>query len=205
VKLKVGRRTVARDAERVQALRRGLGAGPSLRLDANRAWSLDRALAFAGALGPECAPEYIEEPLRDPTQLPTFAEQSGLPVALDETTRERGPSVLSALAPIAAVVLKPTLIGGATATRSWAEAARDVGATPVVSASYESGVGLRLLVVLAAALSDAPAGLSTYARLAADTLTPRLALDGPTVDVAATGESRVHPDRITRITDSESA
>ena len=54
----------------------------------------------------------------------------------------------------------------------------------VVSSVFESGVGMRHLVALAAALGDAPAGLDTYRWLAADVLARPLAVGGPTVDVA---------------------
>jgi hypothetical protein len=40
-----------------------------------------------------------------------------------------------------------------------------------------------MLLALAASLSDAPAGLSPYDRLAADVLTPRLTLDGAEANV----------------------
>jgi hypothetical protein len=48
---------------------------------------------------------------------------------------------------------------------------------------FESGVAMRAHVALAAATGAAPAGLDPYNRLAADVLTPRLALDRPAVDV----------------------
>ena len=55
----------------------------------------------------------------------------------------------------------------------------------VVSSVFESGVGMRHLVALAAALGDVPAGLDTYRWLAADVLAEPLAIGGPAVDVAA--------------------
>lgn len=183
VKVKVGRGAVADEAEGVRALRRALGDGIALRLDANRAWSMEAAVAFAEALrGVDVT--YVEEPLADPGRLEAFVAQTGLPVALDETTREVGPDVLRGH-PVSAVVLKPTLLGGLRKTRQWIRAAREHDVTPVISAAYESGLGLRMLVALAATASAAPAGLSTYDRLAADVLTPRLPLEGPTVDVDA--------------------
>ena len=56
----------------------------SLRLDANRAWTLDEALEFAsGIKGIKI--EYCEESLKNPEQLDSFLEKSDLPIALDET------------------------------------------------------------------------------------------------------------------------
>jgi O-succinylbenzoate synthase len=82
-----------------------------------------------------------------------------------------------------AAVLKPTLVGGVARTRRFAASAQALGITPVLSGMFESGVAMRGHVALAAATGGAPAGLDPYNRLAADVLTPRLALDRPAVDV----------------------
>jgi O-succinylbenzoate synthase len=198
VKLKVGRSDPARDAERVRALHSGLGEAVALRLDANRAWSLDEAAAFAEAIA-SVPIEYVEEPLARPDRLPDFAGQTGLPVALDETTRERPPEILADLGDIAAVVLKPTLLGGLVIARRWTREATSVGAATVLSSSYESGVGTRMLLALASVWADAPVGLSAHMRLSADVLRPRLQLGGPTVSAEAGGESRVDLSRLSRV------
>ena len=182
LKLKVGRRAVAEDVRRVHAVAHVVGEEGRIRLDANRAWSVDAAVQFAEALG-TVPLEYVEEPLADPLALPDLARRTGLPVALDETTRERPPEALETLAPVAGVVLKPTLLGGITTIRRWAAAAQAQDAVLVLTGAYESGVGTRMIAALAAVLTDAPAGLLTYDRLADDILTPRLAM-GPFVRVA---------------------
>lgn len=191
VKLKVGRRSVRGDAKRVRTLAKALGTEVALRLDANRAWTLDEAVIFARALD-DVPFAYVEEPLLDPTRLPDLVNQTGLPIAIDETTREGQPETLSDDLPLRAVVLKPTLLGGIAASRRWARWARRRNADPVVSASYESGVGLRMLGALAASLSDAPAGLSTYAALETDVLQPRLLLDGAVVEAEQNFNSKVN-------------
>ncbi len=197
VKLKVGRGPVEADAARVRTLHGLLGAEVGLRLDANRAWVLEEARAFADALG-DVPLDYVEEPLSDPSGLPDLVNATGLPVALDETTREGEPQRIPDDLPLRAVILKPTLLGGLTATQDWACWGRDRGAVPVVSASYESGVGLRMLASVAAAVSDVPAGLSTYDQLAADVVTPRLPIDGAGLRVrdlydAEVDRSALHP------------
>jgi len=199
VKLKVGRTDVETDVQRVRQLHAALGNHVGLRLDANRKWDWEEAVAFAEAL--DTIPiAYIEEPLRAPDRLPDFVAQTRLPVALDETTREQAPEDLPADLSVRAVVLKPTLLGGIEKTRRWAGWARRRNAEPVMSASYESGVGLRMLVALAAAYSDVPAGLSTYARLADDVLRPRLSFDGAEVDVAQLDQSSVDRDLLDVLT-----
>jgi len=189
VKLKVGRRSVAADVERVRTLRQALGSDVALRLDANRAWTMDEAVRFMEMTG-DLSLAYIEEPLEDPHRLDAFVQQTGCPVALDETTREMSPEHLGEW-PVSAVVLKPTLLGGLSDVQAWCRAAHEQGAVPVVSASYESGVGIRMLAALASALSGSPAGLSTYTRLADDVLTPRLDVDGAVVDGDELYESAV--------------
>ncbi len=202
VKLKVGRRPLADEAALVRDLARVLvpaapdgdgdgsgGDGAALRLDANRAWTFGEAVTFADAVA-GVPLDYVEEPLADAARLPDLAAATGWPLALDETTRETTPEVLAGRhAHAAAVVLKPTLLG-LDAALQWARAARMQGMRPVVSAAYESGVGLRALVACAAAWAGGaeggavPVGLDTYRRLAADTLAPRLPLDAPAVAVA---------------------
>ena len=205
VKVKVGRESVEEDVRGLRAIRKALGVDTALRADANRAWSMEQAVAFAEATQ-DLGMAYVEEPLTNPACLPELAARTDLPIALDETTRENEASVLRDDAPVAAVVLKPTLLGGLRATLRWCHAAQANGVTPVISAAYESGIGLRTLVALAAMGPDAPAGLSTYDRLSSDIITPRLPLDGPSVDVSSVtdGPVAVDGDRITLV-DSFSA
>lgn len=192
VKVKVGRASIEEDVERVRTAHQVLGAGGRIRLDANRAWTFEQAVSFVEGLE-EVSPEYIEEPLRDPSRLGEFVGTTGASVALDETTREWAPGAVPEKWGIAAVVLKPTLLGGIATARRWVQWARSIDAQPVISASYESGVGHRMLVALASVLSPAPAGLSTYIQLAEDVLSPRLVLDGPRVNVAQAFDGAVDP------------
>lgn len=186
VKLKVGRGAVDGDVARVRAVAAALGPSVALRLDANRAWTWRDAVAFAeGIAGVPVA--YIEEPLSDPAALPAFAAETGLPVALDESLVAMAPDRLDDQGYARAVVLKPTFLGGPVEALRLARRAAALGMEAVVSSAFESGIGLRLLVALAASLGAHPvaAGLDTYRRLAADVLVPRAALYGPAVDTAA--------------------
>ncbi len=200
VKVKVGRASVEDEVQWLRTIQRGLGDAVALRLDANRAWSRAEAEAFVEATD-DLGIDYVEEPLSNPTQIESLVTKTDLPVALDETTREVDPDVLRDGLPVSAVVLKPTLLGGILRTEKWRRSARENGVTPVISAAYESGVGLRMLVALAATGPDTPVGLSTYDRLAADALRPPLPLNHPTVDVGVVFGSDVsvgkdHLDRI---------
>ncbi len=182
VKLKVGQQPVIDDAALVRQVAGVLEGRAALRLDANRAWKREDALRFADHIaGVEVA--YVEEPATDPADLPALAAH--LPIALDESLVGQTPDVLACHPYARAVVLKPMLLGGVWRALQWARAAQARGMVAVVSAAFESGVGLRLNAALAAALGgDTPAGLDTYRWLASDVLPVRLPFDGPSVRLA---------------------
>jgi O-succinylbenzoate synthase len=182
LKLKVGRGDPDAEADLVRHL---AAAHPAvaLRLDANRAWTPAQAARFADRLDGTRI-DYIEEPLHDPADLPALWLDTGLPIALDETLQAPGGAAhLRGWA--AAAVLKPTLVGGLMAALRLAAQARSVGVRPVLSAAFESGVGLRGVAAIAAATGGAPAGLDTARWLAADVLAAPLPLDRPAVDIPA--------------------
>ncbi|WP_420454921.1 o-succinylbenzoate synthase [Rubrivirga sp.] len=182
-KLKVGRRSPEADAAVVREVAGVLGE-TALRLDANRAWSVEEATAFADALdGVPVA--YVEEPLSDWRRQPEFARRTGVPFALDETLRDVTARPTRLVREAAAFVTKPTVLGGAGADASFLRFLAGRETPVVVSSTFESGVGMRHLVALAAALGDTPAGLDTYRWLAEDVLDRPLPMSGPTVNVAA--------------------
>lgn len=185
VKLKVGGRTVREDAGLARALAGELGGDVELRLDANRAWSFEEAGEFAHAAG-GARFEYVEEPLAKPGRLPDLVLETGLPVALDESLATMEPGALGEHRYVAAVVLKPTLLGGLSAALRFVGEASRLGMRAVVSSAYETGVGTAALVALAAAIGGSvPAGLDTYRRLAGDVVSPRLDLPAPEIEVRA--------------------
>jgi o-succinylbenzoate synthase len=186
VKLKVGARSVEDDVELVRAVRGALGDAAFLRLDANRAWSLEEAESFAHAVA-ALDLEYVEEPLADPAQLSLLAGSHGLPVALDESLADMEPEALEDHGYARAAVLKPTLLGGLSRTLRFERRASRLGLRPVISSAYETGVGTSALLALAAGVGDkeVPAGLDTYRWLAGDVVRPRLGLPAPRVDVRA--------------------
>ncbi len=181
MKLKVGSRPLAEDIDLVKKVSHAIPPGVALRLDANRAWNYDTAIAFAAGIQ-DCAIEYIEEPINDPTELGAFMEETDLPVALDESLVE-APELITSTDPwLDAVVLKPTFLGGFENTIKLARLAIDLGITPVISAAFESGVGLCALAALAAAVDlhgDTAMGLDTQDWFAETLLRSRLVvLDG---------------------------
>ncbi len=162
LKVKVGRRAMHTEVAIVHALRRVLGDHAELRLDANRAFSLEDALDFAHEVA-SARPVWIEEPLRDPSQLPQFTARTGLRVALDESLHEPEHAALAAADGVAAWVLKPALLGLLGTVELFGRALVAPNRPQcVVSSSFEGRLGLETLRFLANCAPGLPApGLGT--------------------------------------------
>ncbi len=163
VKLKVGGRPLDADIFAVRQVRQQIGDAVALRLDANRAWDVEQAVAFSRQIE-DCRVEYIEEPVASYQALTKLATHRNwsLPLALDESLQEIPPESLRRLPHLRAVVLKPTAHGFEKSMR-FAYRAVGLGVAPVISSAFESGVGLVALGELAACVSgeEIPAGLDT--------------------------------------------
>jgi len=207
-KLKVGK-DPKQDAERTNRLAEKLherrGDKARLRLDANRAWTTTQAVEFLNSLSPAAVAltDYLEEPTQwEPGQSAVeFLQQwedvstatgSRVRLAVDESLTEGVVSLedlTKCKAPIAALVLKPSLQGieQTVAMSMWA---LEHGAMPVLSSAFESGVALVHFALLGAALVQQPwkgdagkvHGLGTFTRLKEDVLQPHFA------DLVTTGE-----------------
>ncbi|GAB4817906.1 hypothetical protein N2152v2_004952 [Parachlorella kessleri] len=164
LKVKVGRRSdPLQDAAVVLAVRHAVGPGVVLRADANRAWSLEQAAEF-GRAAAAAGLQYIEEPTRSTSDLAEFFRQTGVCVALDETVDEGlvGPSRGTleqdwASMGVAALVLKPTVLGGWERTLDLARWAQQHGMHAMVSSAFESPLGLAQLAQLAAVVDTTAA------------------------------------------------
>ena len=171
IKLKVARQPPATEQHWLATL---LAIAPvRLRLDANRGWRLEEALAFAAALAPEVAAaiDYIEEPLTDPELLPRWHACCHLPYALDESLAQALPAVRPA--GLAALVAKPTQLGGDDRIARLAAQAAAWRVPLILSSCFESSLGLRHIARLAARYTphQAPA-VDTWQAFSCDLLTP---------------------------------
>ncbi len=171
LKLKVGRRLLAEDIALVQQVRAVVGPDVALRLDANRAWTLEQAIIFGRAIAP-AGIAYLEEPLVQPTDLPALYAATDLPLALDETLEESSPEAIPDWPGVVAWILKPAVLGGVARTLSWMERARRRAVQPVLSDTFHNSLGLWAEAQLAAAWGERPAaaGLDTFKWLPADSL-----------------------------------
>jgi O-succinylbenzoate synthase len=175
VKVKVG----DDDGEaRVAAVRSALGPSARLRLDANGAWDLDRAVAELTRLARHDI-ELVEDPVAALEDLAALRRRTPVPVAAEMCIRTVDDAArLARLDAADAVVLKPQRIGGVTASLAAAEAAR---VPAIASSALETSVGLAVVLAVAAALGDGPFahGVGTALLLADDvTSEPLLPVGG---------------------------
>ena len=213
IKVKVGRnKDVARDITLLQSIRAAVGPSIQLRCDANRAWSLEDALHFGQAVE-SCNLEYVEEPCKCYLDSLDFQRMTGIPVAFDETVDEiSGAPWMDAsmpwdsLAGASIFVLKPSVLGGLEKTvqlTRWAQSRR---IRCVISSSFETRVGMSILVHLSAAtdseyINETAHGLGTLAWFAQDLVTERITssvlhTDGEAQDLGAGRMSLLEAGRI---------
>ncbi|CAI1642742.1 o-succinylbenzoate synthase [Serratia quinivorans] len=148
-KVKVGLYEAVRDGMVVNVL---LEALPDLRLrlDANRSWTRAKADGFAKYVNPAVRDRiaFLEEPCKTRDESRDFARATGIAIAWDESVREAD-FVVQAEPGVAAIVIKPTLVGSLARCRSLVEQAHAVGLTAVISSSIESSLGLTQLARIA--------------------------------------------------------
>ena len=173
VKVKAGRQSVAEDRDVFRILLAGLPERTTLRIDANRALTLEDAVQRFQGLPPERV-EYLEEPLADPGALADLHGRTGLSIGLDETLRVPALRDIGRAPYVSAWCLKPSLVGHWGRMTFLAKEAERAGSALVVSSALETGLGLWAQVQMAAALPGrtAAAGLGTEGWLRVDTVTP---------------------------------
>ncbi|WP_067705663.1 o-succinylbenzoate synthase [Erwinia sp. ErVv1] len=163
-KMKVGLYEPVRDGVMVNLLLEAV-PGLTLRLDANRSWSPDKAARFAHFVASEYRSRiaFIEEPCRTAAESRRFALETGIALGWDESAREPG-FTLKAEPHLRAVIIKPTLTGSLHAVRQRVELAQRAGLVAVIGSSLESSLGLTQLARIARWLTpDALPGLDTLA------------------------------------------
>lgn len=145
-----------------------------LRLDANRAWSLEKAQLFATKIKPEhrARIQFIEEPCKTPELSRQFAAENGIAFAWDETTREADFLVKNE-PNLTAIIIKPTLVGSFEKCQKLVEQAHTQGLIAVISSSIESSLGLTQLARFAQQFTpNTQPGLDTLDLMQAQLLRP---------------------------------
>ncbi|MCW8334653.1 o-succinylbenzoate synthase [Vibrio sp. SCSIO 43135] len=139
----------------------------TLRLDANRAWTPEKAQQFAKYISPSLRQRitFLEEPCQQPNDSLSFAIDSGIAIAWDESLQHairRDDFKLEDLIGGKAIIIKPTLIGSVSRCIGLIEKAQSLGIKAVISSSIESSLGLNQLARLAKwQLPDEVPGLDT--------------------------------------------
>ena len=180
LKLKVGARSVNADVARVRAVRAAVGDDVTLRLDANGAWSRERAeRAIDRAADYDVA--YVEQPL-PASELAGLADLRGrgVEIAIDEGLTEHSIAAVFEADAVDVAILKPMVLGGPGNVHTLAMRARDYGIEPVVTTTVDAVVARTAAVHVAAAIPNvAPCGLATADMLAEDLATdPATVSDG---------------------------
>ena len=159
------------DVARVAAARAALPGG-AIRVDANGAWTPDRAEEAIRELA-QFGLEYVEQPCASAEELAELRRRLDgmVAIAADESIRRAAdPLRVRDLGAADVVVLKVQPLGGAAACLDLAER---LGLPVVVSSAVETSVGLEAGLRLAAALPELPfaCGLETGRLLARDVTT----------------------------------
>ncbi|WP_156292572.1 o-succinylbenzoate synthase [Serratia oryzae] len=161
-KVKVGLYEAVRDGMVVNVLLEAL-PDLKLRLDANRSWTRAKADGFAKYVNPAWRDRiaFLEEPCKTREESRDFAQATGIAIAWDESVREAD-FVVQAEPGVAAIVIKPTLVGSLQRCRELVEQAHQAGLVAVISSSIESSLGLTQLARIAHWLTpDTVPGLDT--------------------------------------------
>jgi len=182
LKLKLLAGELARDEERVAAVRESAGAEVKLRLDANGAWKEATAFEAVERLA-RFDIELLEQPLpaADIAALGRVRAASPIPIAADEAVCDEDAAARLLDAGAADLfVVKPAALGGLRAAGRIARRARRAGVGVVVTSFLDSSLGIATALHFAASLPDSPfaAGLATAALLKVDLAPPFAVLDG---------------------------
>lgn len=164
--------TLDDDVARVDAVR---ALVPTVRVDANGAWTVAQAIAAAKALGPL---EYIEQPCASVEELAQVRRQVDVPVAADESIRKAGDPLAVVRAGAADIaVLKVAPLGGISALLTIAQ---QIDIPVVVSSALDSAVGIGVGLNAASALPslEHACGLGTGRLFVEDVAEPIEAQDG---------------------------
>lgn len=148
VKLKVGASDLDEDVASVAAVRSAIGTGTRLRLDANGAWTMDQAVTAMAQLE-QFDIEYVEEPTSGLEALAQVAEQSLIPVAVDDSVGSAEAQFPEA---ISVVVVKPMALGGPRTAYAAARRWIDLGRKVIITNYLDSAIGQHAALSVAAAL-----------------------------------------------------
>jgi O-succinylbenzoate synthase len=144
-----------------------------LRVDCNRAFSFDQAVALFSRVDPRQL-DYVEDPTYETERLADFP----FPFALDEIVFP-----LKVYRNLYGFILKPTVLGGKKGCAPFVHFAKKHNLDIVFSPAFESGLGLLQILRVAEHfdLLSHPVGLDTHRYLAHDILHPGIEFNTPII------------------------
>ncbi len=166
---------LADDVARVEAVR---ALVPTVRVDANGAWTVEQAVAAAGALSATGPVEYLEQPCATLAELAELRRRIDIPVAADESIRRaEDPLAVAGAGAADIAVLKVAPLGGIS---SLLTVAARIGMPVVISSALDSAVGIAAGLRAAAALPrlEHACGLGTGGLFVADVAETAAPVDG---------------------------
>jgi len=146
-KVKVG---LPEDADRVAAVREAVGPWPALRVDANRAWSVEQAVSSIRAIEDHDL-EFVEQPCRTLEELRQVRGRVSTPIAADESARS--PRAIRRAIEIEAcdvINVKLAGAGGFRPAREMLRLARSSGLGAFLSSTLDGPWGIAAALQLAA-------------------------------------------------------
>ena len=152
LKLKVGHRAPEDDINLINDIIKILPKGSFLRLDANRQWDITTAIKVGKSINSDCI-EYIEDPTSEYSEHAAFYKETGISVAWDKIFRDYPSLDLNTYPEVSTIVIKPSLMGSLSQCLTLCQSIQSLGKTVVISAAFESAVGISTLANMAASIA----------------------------------------------------
>lgn len=172
-KFKVGK-NLNLEAECLKKIRIQFGNEINIRLDANRALELEKAIYFGKKIS-NLKIEYFEEPVKNPFDIRLFYRETGIFAALDETLIEYANKICPIHEGVNTYAIKPFLMPNLNSVWNCFHQAGKLGMRIAVCSAFESSYSLSWLVLFAAMCNikePVAAGLSTYQWFVEDNVNP---------------------------------
>ncbi|MGD8780425.1 MAG: o-succinylbenzoate synthase [Ignavibacteria bacterium] len=162
-KLKIGEKSFEEDLQLLDYLKQKYDRSIKFRLDVNGAWDYEKTKKNIEKLGVYNI-EFIEQPVLNETELEKLAVESKIKIVADESVNNFETAKKIILnSGIKILVLKPVLIGSVKKTLELIELAKGHNKSIIISSTFESAVGLNMLIHLACSTESKFAhGLGTF-------------------------------------------
>jgi o-succinylbenzoate synthase len=166
IKIKVGYKDIEDDLENVKLISQNFSSNIKYRLDANGKWDIDKALYAVEHLE-NINIEYLEQPVKELSELIQLSKISKIPIAVDESIRSKDDvELIIELSNIQYFVLKPSIMGSLESAIDLIKLIEAKNCKAILSSVFESSIGKSALVFLASLVNSSSAhGLAPGAYL----------------------------------------